>query len=78
MLDAFTSRTVKRWLSHASWIAPGGIIDSSVTVTRPPPSARPIGNETLPITMTAAKPIANARRHENTQPRLWKKLHAPW
>ena len=30
LLDAFTSRTVKRWLSHARWIEPGGIRDSSV------------------------------------------------
>ena len=30
LLDALTSRTLKRWLSHARWIEPGGIIDSSV------------------------------------------------
>ena len=71
LLDALTSRTVKRWLSQASWIAPGGTIDSSVNeLIRTTPNMTASGNETLPTTMIAAKTVANWRRHGRTQPML--------
>jgi hypothetical protein len=33
LLDGLTRRTVKRWWSQASWIAPGGTFGSSVRVS---------------------------------------------
>ena len=41
-----------------------------------------MGNDTLPTTITVAKPMANPRRHllnrGRFQPIDWNKLHAPW